>query len=97
MTIKLSISMSSVLYDKLERTRQGKGMARSLAVQEAIESWVAGGGNGLDADYIAAYQREPEAPAEMDAWTAAGVESWSSDVKPRQEKPTQRRRSRAKG
>jgi hypothetical protein len=97
MSVKLSVSMSSALYQRLERVRQGRGIARSLAVQEALEGWVAGGGNSLDADYLAAYQREPESPAEMDAWAAASAEAWSAGSVSTAKKTTQRGRTRAKG
>lgn len=80
MSVKLSVSLPAALYQKLERARRGRGIARSLAVQEALESWVAGGGDSLDADYVAAYQREPELAAEIDAWAGAAVEAWNSHL-----------------
>ena len=77
---KVAISLPAETFEQMERLRQELGLARSVAVLEALRLWLhKRKEEELEERYIKGYQRKPERAAEVEPLFRAGLSSFSPE------------------
>lgn len=77
---KVAISLPKETFEQVERLRQELGLARSVAILEALVLWLhKKKEEELEERYIQGYQRKPERAAEARPLFRAGLSSFSPE------------------
>ena len=77
---KVAVSLPKETFEQVERLRQELGLARSVAVLEALVLWLhKKKEEKLEARYTKGYQRKPEQAAEVEPFFRAGLSSFNRE------------------
>ncbi len=77
---KVAVSLPQKTFEQVERLRQELGLARSVAVLEALTLWLhKKKEEKLEERYVKGYQRKPERPAEVEPFFRAGLPSFNRE------------------
>lgn len=77
---KVAISLPKETFEQVERLRQELGLARSVAILEALVLWLQRKREEeLEERYTRGYQRKPERAAEVEPFFRAGLSSFSRE------------------
>lgn len=77
---KVAVSLPQETFEQVERLRQELGLARSVAVLEALILWLhKKKEEKLEECYAKGYQRKPQRATEVEPFFRAGLSSFNSE------------------